>query len=190
MTKSLEENRDRKQKSQPTRSKSGTKYTACSLDSVFLQKEKEDGHGIVVAVRIDDCTFCRNIVAVIGDLRQKKKKFFSDCNYSPCGMLRRCLMCRLKGEKFVNKCFNHSSAMFLRLNMSLPMGGPTVSVTLYPLSLIRLTMSPWWRVLMSTWFTARIRSPTCSPPQRSAGEPGNVFVFQLVATARESAALN
>jgi hypothetical protein len=39
-------------------------------------------------------------------------------------------------------------------------GGPTVSVTLYPLSLIRLTMSPWWRVLMSTWFTARILSPT------------------------------
>ena len=34
--KQLEENRERKQKSQPTRSKSGTKYTACSLDSVFL----------------------------------------------------------------------------------------------------------------------------------------------------------
>ena len=45
LTKRLEENRDRKQKSQPsTRSKSGRKYTACSLDSVFLQKEKEDGH--------------------------------------------------------------------------------------------------------------------------------------------------
>ena len=31
-----------------------------------------------------------------------------------------------------------------------PMGGPTVSVTLYPLSLMRLTMSPWCKVLMST----------------------------------------
>ena len=85
MTKSLEENRDRKQKSQPTRSKSGTKYTACSLDSVFLQKEKEDGHGIVVAVRIDDYTFCRNIVAVIGDLRQKKKKFLATVTTHPVG---------------------------------------------------------------------------------------------------------
>ena len=51
------------------------------------------------------------------------------------------------------------------------MGGPTVKVTLYPLSLMRLTMSPWWRELISTWFTARILSPTCSLPQRSAGEP-------------------
>ena len=41
-----EENRERKQKSKPTRSKSGTKYTACSLDSVFLQKEKEEAHDI------------------------------------------------------------------------------------------------------------------------------------------------
>ena len=31
-----------------------------------------------------------------------------------------------------------------------PMGGPTVSVTLYPLSLMRLTISPWCKVLMST----------------------------------------
>ena len=52
-----EEKRERKQKSQPTRSKSGTKYTACSLDSVFLQKEKEDG--ILLKMKID--AFCRNI---------------------------------------------------------------------------------------------------------------------------------
>ena len=43
--------------------------------------------------------------------------------------------------------------------------------TLYPLSLMRLTISPWWRALMSTWLTARMRSPTCSRPHRSAGEP-------------------
>ena len=47
LTKRLEENRtDRKQKRQPMRSKSDTKYTACSLDSVFLQKEKEEAHDI------------------------------------------------------------------------------------------------------------------------------------------------
>ena len=51
------------------------------------------------------------------------------------------------------------------------MGGPTVRVTLYPLSLIRLTISPWWREAISTWFTARILSPTCSRPHRSAGDP-------------------
>ena len=28
---------------------------------------------------------------------------------------------------------------------------------------------------MSTWFTARMRSPTCRPPHRSAGEPGIVI---------------
>ena len=47
LTKRLEENRtDRKQKRQPMRSKSDTKYTACSLVSVFLQKEKEEAHDI------------------------------------------------------------------------------------------------------------------------------------------------
>ena len=46
-----------------------------------------------------------------------------------------------------------------------------MSVTLYPLSLMRLTISPWWRELISTWLTASIRSPTCSRPHRSAGEP-------------------
>ena len=47
LDKKEEEKRERKQKSQPTRSKSSRKYTACSLDSVFLQKEKEDG-GLVI----------------------------------------------------------------------------------------------------------------------------------------------
>ena len=37
---------------------------------------------------------------------------------------------------------------------------------------MRLTMSPWWRELISTWFTARILSPTWSLPHLSAGEPG------------------
>jgi len=47
LDKKEKEKRERKQKSQPTRSKSSRKYTACSLDSVFLQKEKEDG-GLVI----------------------------------------------------------------------------------------------------------------------------------------------
>ena len=57
LTKRFEENRDRKQKSQPIRFKSSTKYTACSHDLVFLQKEKEDG--ILLKMKIN--AFCRNI---------------------------------------------------------------------------------------------------------------------------------
>ncbi len=37
-----------------------------------------------------------------------------------------------------------------------------------------LTMSSWCMRMMSTLLTARIRSPTCSFPQRSAGEPSMI----------------
>ena len=66
-----EENRERKQKSQPTRSKSGTKYTACSLDSVFLQKEKEDG--IVVSGEIALFAEISLLASSMGDLCQNKR---------------------------------------------------------------------------------------------------------------------
>lgn len=45
------------------------------------------------------------------------------------------------------------------------------SVTVFPASLMRLTMSEWDLLVMEHAFTARMRSPTFSFPQRSAGLP-------------------
>ena len=45
------------------------------------------------------------------------------------------------------------------------------SVTVFPASLMRLTMSEWDLLVMEHPFTARMRSPTFSFPQRSAGLP-------------------
>lgn len=45
------------------------------------------------------------------------------------------------------------------------------SVTVFPASLMRLTMSEWDLLVMEQPFTARMRSPTFSFPQRSAGLP-------------------
>lgn len=52
-----------------------------------------------------------------------------------------------------------------------PSPGMIRSVTVFPASLIRLTISEWDLLVMEQPFTARIRSPTFSFPQRSAGLP-------------------
>ncbi len=52
-----------------------------------------------------------------------------------------------------------------------PSPGMIRSVTVFPASLIRLTISEWDLLVMEQLFTARIRSPTFSFPQRSAGLP-------------------
>lgn len=49
-----------------------------------------------------------------------------------------------------------------------------LSVTLRPASLISLTMSACGMLTMDWLFTARIRSPTFSFPQRSAGLPSMI----------------
>lgn len=53
----------------------------------------------------------------------------------------------------------------------LPSPGMILSETVFPASLIRLTMSECDLFVMEQPFTARIRSPTFSFPQRSAGLP-------------------
>lgn len=47
-------------------------------------------------------------------------------------------------------------------------------VTLRPASLMSLTMSAWGMLMMDWLFTARMRSPTFSLPQRSAGLPSMI----------------
>ena len=56
----------------------------------------------------------------------------------------------------------------------IPCGGPTVRVTEYPESLIRFTMSSWCMCMMLVELTARMRSPTCRRPQRTAGLPSEI----------------
>ena len=46
-----------------------------------------------------------------------------------------------------------------------------MSVTENPESLMRVTMSSWCECVMLEPLTARIRSPTCNCPHRSAGLP-------------------
>lgn len=52
-----------------------------------------------------------------------------------------------------------------------PSPGMIRSVTVFPASLMRLTISEWDLLVMEHPFTARMRSPTFSFPQRSAGLP-------------------
>lgn len=54
---------------------------------------------------------------------------------------------------------------------ALPSPGMILSDTVFPASLIRLTMSEWDLLVMEQQLTASIRSPTFSFPQRSAGLP-------------------
>lgn len=55
-----------------------------------------------------------------------------------------------------------------------PSPGMMRSVTVLPASLMRLTMSEWDLLVILCWFTARMRSPTFSFPQRSAGLPSMI----------------
>lgn len=55
-----------------------------------------------------------------------------------------------------------------------PSPGMMRSVTVFPASLMRLTMSEWDLLVMEHPFTARMRSPTFSFPQRSAGLPSMI----------------
>lgn len=54
---------------------------------------------------------------------------------------------------------------------TLPSPGMMRRVTVFPASLMRLTMSEWDLLVMEHPFTAKIRSPTFSLPHRSAGLP-------------------
>lgn len=54
---------------------------------------------------------------------------------------------------------------------TLPSPGMMRRVTVFPASLMRLTMSECDLLVMEHPFTAKIRSPTFSLPQRSAGLP-------------------
>lgn len=78
----------------------------------------------------------------------------------------------------------HSSASFYQLIVhpnneeklysflkSLPSSGTTVRVTAFPASLMSCTMSLWDNSIIDWPFTAEMRSPTFSRPQRSVGLP-------------------
>ena len=84
-------------------------------------------------------------------------------------------------ENWYFKVVNFMKTVNLKI---LPKGGPTVNTTLYPESLIKLTISPWCRVEMSTRLTAKIRSPMWSRPHRSAGLP--LMIRPIVEPDREA----
>lgn len=63
------------------------------------------------------------------------------------------------------------SHIMLHYETALPSPGMILSETVFPASLIRLTMSECDLLVMEQQLTANIRSPTFSFPQRSAGLP-------------------
>lgn len=66
---------------------------------------------------------------------------------------------------------HYETSVWCRKMRALPSPGMILSETVLPASLIRLTMSECDLFVMEQPLTARIRSPTFSFPQRSAGLP-------------------
>lgn len=87
---------------------------------------------------------------------------FSEINTRQCGQLR--------GTQKDHSKSNHHLGEIDRM-YTLPSPGIMRRVTVFPASLIRLTMSECDLFVMEHPLTANIRSPTFSFPQRSAGLP-------------------